>query len=47
MIRIFPSLLACQIVLSFDLHDILYAADLHRNHQDNIPTDLGRYTDSP
>jgi len=46
-IRVFASLLARQEVLPIDLHDILNAADLHRNRPDNIPTDLGRYTDSP
>ena len=38
-IRVFASLLARQEVLPVDLHDILNAADLHRNRPDNIPTD--------
>ncbi|MCG2739883.1 MAG: hypothetical protein L6300_06545 [Syntrophaceae bacterium] len=46
-IRVFASLLARQQVLPVDLHDILIAADSHRNRPDDIPTDLRRYSDSP
>jgi len=46
-ICVFASLLARQEVLPIGLHDILIAADLHRNRPDDIPTDLGCYTNSP